>query len=132
MNLSFCRKLRQKDATKFDIQLCFAILISLVVFVAGIQRTELHAVCVIVAALIQYFTLAAMMWMAAEAFVMFQKLVIVFGKMATITTRYIIIVSLLCWGKLFIFCVLYIYLYFVSTLCRSASGACCDTSGHQP
>ena len=107
-NAPFCRKLRQKDATKFDVQLCIAILISLVVFVAGIQRTEIHAVCVIVAALIQYFILAAMMWMAAEAFLMFQKLVVVFGKLATVTTRYIIIVSLVCWGKLL--SVYYVYI----------------------
>ena len=47
-------------------------------------------------ALVHYFTLVAVMWMGAEALFMFQKLVIVFVQ---ITTKYIIIVSVVCWGK---------------------------------
>ena len=50
-----------------------------------------------VSVLLHYFTLVAVMWMGAEALLMFQKLVIVFIQ---ITTRYIIIVSLVCWCKL--------------------------------
>jgi hypothetical protein len=50
--------------------------------------------CVTVSVLIHYFTLVAVMWMGAEALLMFQKLVIVFVQ---ITTRYIVIVSLVCW-----------------------------------
>jgi len=37
------------------------------------------------------------MWMGAEAVLMFQKVVIVF---VNITTRYIIVVSSICWCKL--------------------------------
>ena len=47
--------------------------------------------------LVHYFTLAAVMWMGAEALLMFQKLVIVFVR---VTTRFIIVVSIISWGKL--------------------------------
>lgn len=49
-----------------------------------------------VSSLVHYFTLVAVMWMGAEALFMFQKLVLVFVE---ITTKYIIIVSAICWGK---------------------------------
>jgi len=51
---------------------------------------------VLVSVLIHYFTLVAVMWMGAEAVLMFQKLIIVFVR---ITTRYIVAVSLICWRK---------------------------------
>ena len=62
----------------------------------GIDRTDVFEGCVTVSVLIHYFTLAAVMWMGAEAVLMFQKLAIVFVQ---ITTRYIVIVSLICWCK---------------------------------
>ena len=46
--------------------------------------------------LIQYFTLAAVMWMGAEALFMFQKIVLVFFQAST---RYTIVLSLVCWGR---------------------------------
>jgi len=66
------------------------------VFVIGIDKTKLYGGCVTVSALIQYFILVAVMWMGAEAVLMFQKVVIVFVH---ITTRYIIAVSFICWCK---------------------------------
>ena len=93
---SLIRKLRGRDAAKFHVQLCLALLGMLLVFVAGIDRTEVFEGCVTVSVLIHYFTLVAVMWMGAEALLMFQKLVIVFVQ---ITTRYIIILSLVCWCK---------------------------------
>ena len=89
-------KLRKRDASKFHIQLSLALLGMLVVFAVGIDRTEVFEGCVTVSVLIHYFTLVAVMWMGAEALLMFQKLVIVFVH---ITTRYIVIVSLVCWCK---------------------------------
>ena len=77
-------------------QLCIAMICMLLVFVAGINRTAVYGGCVVVSVLIHYFTLVAVLWMAAEALLMFQKLVIVF---VTITTKFIVIVSILCWGK---------------------------------
>ena len=77
-------------------QLSLSLLCMLLVFVVGIDRTEVFEGCVTVSVLIHYFTLVTIMFMGAEALLMFQKLVIVFVQ---ITTRYIIIVSLVCWCK---------------------------------
>ena len=93
------RKLRERDATKYHIQLCIALFCMLIVFVSGIDRadeSEPYAGCVVVSVLIHYFTMVAVMWMGAEAVLMFQKLVIVFVR---ITTKFIIAVSLVCWCK---------------------------------
>ena len=91
-----CRKLRERDATKFHIQLCIALFCMLMVFVAGIDQTTVYGGCVAVSAMIHYFTLVAVMWMGAEAVLMFQKLVMVFSQT---TTKFIIAVSLICWCK---------------------------------
>ena len=71
----------------------------LLVFVTGIDKTGNFGGCVTVSVLIHYFTLVAVMWMGAEAFLMFQKFVIVFVQ---INIRYIIVLSLICWGKWYI------------------------------
>ena len=93
---TFYRKLRQRDASKFHIQLCIALLYMLIVFVVGIDKTKLYGGCLTVSVLIHYFGLVSVMWMGAEAVLMFRKLVIVFGQT---TTRFIIAVSLVCWCK---------------------------------
>ena len=90
------RKLRQRDATKFQIQLCISLFFMLAVFVSGIDRTSVYGVCVTVSVLIHYLTLVTWMWMGALAVHMYQKLVIVFVH---ISTRYIIAVSFVCWRK---------------------------------
>ena len=48
-----------------------------------------------VSVLIHYFTLVAVMWMGAEAVLMYQKIVIVF---VLISTYYLIAITLLCWS----------------------------------
>ena len=68
----------------------------LVVFVAGIDRTENKAGCITVGVLLHYLILVAWMWMAAEALLLFQKLVIVFTN---ISLKYLITVSVICWSK---------------------------------
>lgn len=90
------RKLRERDASKFHAQLCIAILLMLLVFIVGIDRTENTIVCTTISALIQYFTLASAFWMGAEAVLMFKKLIIVFGRT---TSLFIGLVSLICWGN---------------------------------
>ena len=90
------RKVRNKDISKFHTQLSLALLGMLLVFVTGIDRTEELEACVTVSVLIHYFTLSAVMWMGAEALVMYQKLVRVFVHT---TTRQIVIISLVCWCK---------------------------------
>ena len=90
------RNLREKDTSKFHCQLCLALLFTLIVFVAGVDRTENIILCTAISMLIQYFTLASVFWMGAEAMLMFKKLVIVFGS---VTTKFLILVSAICWGK---------------------------------
>ena len=91
------RKLRNRDISKFHAQLSIAIFGMMIAFVAGIEQTQSIGGCVTVSLLVQYFSLASVMWMTAEAWLMFQKFVIVFVQ---ITTRYIVIVSLICWCEL--------------------------------
>ena len=98
---TFCRKLRDRDVSKFHIQLCTALFCLLLVFVSGIQQTSVYGGCVTVSVLIHYFTLVTWMWMGTEAMIMFQKVVIVFFR---ITTKFIVAVSFICWCK-------YIYIY---------------------
>ena len=68
----------------------------LILFSAEHLPPPLYEGCVMVSVLVHYFTLVAVMWMGAEALVMFQKLVIIFVRL---TKRFIIILSLICWGK---------------------------------
>ena len=56
----------------------------------------LYGGCVFISIFVHYFALVAVMWMGAEALLMFQKVVIIF---VNITTKYIIILSLICWCK---------------------------------
>ena len=67
----------------------------IVAFSAGAIH-PLYGGCVLISGLVHYFTLVAVMWMGAEALLMFQKLVIIFVR---ITTKFIIAVSLVCWSK---------------------------------
>ena len=52
--------------------------------------------CMTISVLVHYFALVAVMWMGAEALLMFRKVVIVFVR---VTTKYIVTVSLVCWCK---------------------------------
>ena len=90
------RKMRARDASKYHIQLSIAIFMMLLVFASGIEQTSRYAGCVLVSVLIHYFTLAAVMWMGAEAVLMFHKLVFVFKR---VTRRGIILTSVICWSK---------------------------------
>ncbi len=78
------------------IQFCLSVALMLVAFVCGIARVEIFALCVSMSALIHYFTLVAMMWMAAEAVLMFQKLI----SATKTSVAYFVIASLICWCKL--------------------------------
>ena len=58
--------------------------------------TALYGGCVTVSVLVHYFTLVAVLWMGAEALLMYQKVVTVFFQ---ITTNFIVSVSIVCWSK---------------------------------
>ena len=99
--LMISRKLRQKDTSKYHIQLSLAVLLMLIVaFVVvafSAEKVEaLYGGCVTLSVLVHYFALVAVLWMGAEALLMFQKLVIVFSR---ITAKFIISVSIVCWSK---------------------------------
>lgn len=89
------RKLRQRNTTVSHIQLCIALFCLLLVFVVGIDQTEVYDGCVTVSVLIHYFTLVAVMWMGAEAALLLLKLATVF----TITIKHIVAISFICWRK---------------------------------
>ena len=90
------RTLRDRDATKFHIQLSIAIFFTLLVFLAGVDKIEVVGGCIVASVLIHYFNLVSILWMLAEALLLVQKLAFVFIQ---ITKRVIIITSLLCWCK---------------------------------
>ena len=109
MNIPLHRKLREQDVTIFHIQLCIALFCMLIVFVCGIDQTSVYGGCVFVSVLIHYFTLVAVMFMGAEAVLLFQKLIIVFGQT---TTKFFIAVSLICWCE----CILVYHLHIILAL----------------
>ena len=88
--------MRIRDITKFHIQLCISLMAMLVVFLIGVERTENEVACTFMSCVILYFALSSVFWMGAEAVVMYKKLIIVFGSLSV---RFIIIISVLCWGK---------------------------------
>ena len=74
--------------------------IAMVLIVLSVERIDtLYGGCVVVSILVHYFTLVTVMWMGAEALLMFQKLII--NVFSQVTTRYIIIVSVICWSELY-------------------------------
>ena len=89
------RKLRQRDVAKFHVQLAVSMLLMLIVFVAGIGRTENRAGCITVGVLLHYLILVTWMWMAAEAVLLFIKLVVIFKQ---ITKFELLFISIICWG----------------------------------
>ena len=73
-------------------------ILTLILVVFSAERVDtIYGGCVALSLLVHYFTLVAVMWMGAEALLMFQKLVVIFVR---ITTRFIAIVSIVCWSKL--------------------------------
>ena len=75
----------------------FMLIVSLVLVAMSVQNViDPYGGCVMVSILVHYFTLVAVMWMGAEALLMFQKLVIVFTQ---VTTKFIVYVSIICWSK---------------------------------
>ena len=76
--------------------LCMFLLTLILVSLSGEKVTAIHGGCVSLSLLVHYFTLVAVMWMGAEALLMFQKLVIVFVQ---ITAKFITIVSVICWSE---------------------------------
>ncbi|KAI8516524.1 hypothetical protein Bbelb_051050 [Branchiostoma belcheri] len=77
------------------INLCVALLAILVIFLAGITRTASPIGCKVVAALLHYFLLAALMWMAMEAVNLYRAVVQVFDS---VSANFVIKAGAVAWG----------------------------------
>ena len=86
------RKIREKEVSKIHTQLCVAIFFMLLFFLAGIERTENNIACTTCSLLIQYFTMASVAWMGAEAWFMYRKLITVFRQ------TNLKLISIIAWG----------------------------------
>ncbi|KAI8502490.1 hypothetical protein Bbelb_200780 [Branchiostoma belcheri] len=78
------------------INLCVALLAILITFLAGIDQTDSPIGCTAVAALLHYFLLSALMWMAVEAVMIFLAAVMVFGHYVSESFIYKAVV--VAWG----------------------------------
>ncbi|KAI8516421.1 hypothetical protein Bbelb_050020 [Branchiostoma belcheri] len=104
--LSFIATRRDKRRTRTGhaknqrlvlINLCVALLAVLVIFLAGINRTASPIGCKVVAALLHYFLLAALMWMAVEAVNLYRAVVQVFDS---VSGHFIIKAGAVAWAGL--------------------------------
>lgn len=91
------KKLRRDNPSKILVNLCVALALSNLVFVAGMQPYALDNLvgCKIVAVLLHFSLLSALCWMAVEAFYMYLALVLVFK---TYFTNFLLKCSLIGWG----------------------------------
>ncbi|XP_066279159.1 adhesion G protein-coupled receptor L3-like [Branchiostoma lanceolatum] len=78
------------------INLCVALLAILVIFLAGINQTASPIGCTVVAALLHYFLLAALMWMAVEAVNIYRAVVLVFDH--HVSENFVIKAAAVAWG----------------------------------
>ncbi|XP_070189273.1 adhesion G protein-coupled receptor L3-like isoform X2 [Littorina saxatilis] len=91
------QKLRRDNPSKILVNLCIALALSNLVFVAGMHPYALENTvgCKVVAVLLHFSLLSSLCWMAVEAFYMYLALVLVFK---TYYTNFILKCSLVGWG----------------------------------
>ncbi|XP_019613781.1 PREDICTED: uncharacterized protein LOC109461490 [Branchiostoma belcheri] len=75
VSLLFVRRLRQLKTTPCHLNLSTAMLLAMVSLQVGVKQTDSRVACGVQAALIQYFLLVSLAWMAVEALLMYQNLV---------------------------------------------------------
>lgn len=68
----------------------------MVIFLAGMERTESYYGCITVAALMHYFLLVSFMWMLVEGFLQYLRFVRVLG---TYVPRFMLKASIPAWGR---------------------------------
>ncbi|CAH1277277.1 ADGRL2 [Branchiostoma lanceolatum] len=78
------------------INLCVALLAILITFLAGIDQTASPIGCTVVTALLHYFLLAALIWMAVEAVNIYLAAVLVFGHY--VSESFIYKAAVTAWG----------------------------------
>ncbi|XP_077864329.1 adhesion G-protein coupled receptor G6-like [Saccoglossus kowalevskii] len=93
------RRLRKDNPTKILMNLCFAIFMSLLLFLAVSFSLDFAPIipelCTTMAVLLHYFLLAVVMWMALEAFNMYLQLVKIFK---TYIRHFMLKFCLIGWG----------------------------------
>ncbi|KAK3705871.1 hypothetical protein RRG08_058952 [Elysia crispata] len=95
LSFIFIKKLRKGRPQQTLFQLSLALLLSWVVFLAGIERTSNHDGCIAVAALLHYLILASFMWMLMEGLLQYLLFVRV---MNSYFTHYMWKTSIPSWG----------------------------------
>ncbi|XP_073235134.1 uncharacterized protein [Porites lutea] len=68
---------------RIHLNLCISLAGSLLLFVAGIEATDIKGVCIAVAVMLHYFFTASFAWMCVEAIHLFTKVVSVFDVQTT-------------------------------------------------
>ena len=95
---NFCsRKPRSKLPGKILISLCTSLMVLLIVFLIGIERTSNTKSCQTVAALLHYFILTTFSWMGVEAANLYQMFVKVFQTRNQ--KGFLIRASAIAWGR---------------------------------
>lgn len=89
------KQLRKGRGQQTLLNLSLALLCSMVIFLAGMERTDSYYVCITVAALMHYFLLVSFMWMLVEGFLQYLRFVRVLG---TYVPRFILKASIPAWG----------------------------------
>ncbi|CAH1249318.1 ADGRG4 [Branchiostoma lanceolatum] len=97
------KQLRQTRPQHLLINLCLALLATLIIFLAGINATSSPVGCTVVAFLLHYFLLAVFMWMAIEAFNMYLAFVKVLGAHVS---KFLLKAAILAWGLPFVIAII--------------------------
>ncbi|XP_023260071.1 CD97 antigen-like [Seriola lalandi dorsalis] len=78
LTFSFIRSIKSPRTT-IHLHLCISLFIAMLIFLAGISRTENRVGCAVVAGLLHFFFLAAFCWMCLEGIQLFRMVVLVFN-----------------------------------------------------
>ena len=113
------RKPRSKLSGKILILLCISLILLLIVFLIGIERTSSTQSCRTVAAFLHYFILTTFMWMGVEAANLYQMFVKIFQTQTRSQKGFLIRASITAWGKQ----LYYNYFHFLS-FCTVTLGPC--------
>ena len=96
MIIFFSSKLRENDPPKILMNLCAALILLEVLFLAGIERTSPRAGCQAVAFLLQYSLLCVLSWSAVEGFFSYRGIVL---PMKSEIQNLMFRASIFGWGK---------------------------------
>ncbi|CAI9743479.1 G-protein coupled receptor 126-like [Octopus vulgaris] len=92
-----CKNLRKLMASKILVNLCVSLAITNLIFLVGMQpyASKITDACKAVAALLHYFLMTSLMWMAVEALHVFLAAVDVFR---TFESHFLLTSSIVAWG----------------------------------